>query len=82
MPAPATPIDELPAESRAILDDVARVSAELASHEGTVKRLTAERHNLFAQAVRSGVALSTVARVAGVSAVAVKKAADARPGEG
>lgn len=82
MPAPATPVDQLPDDQRAVLADISNVSAELRTASERVRELTAERHVLFARAHEAGIAQSTIARVAGVSDVAVKKALDARSGAG
>lgn len=78
MPAAARKIEDLTVAERALLDDIKRVSTDIAAHEGTITGLVAERHQLFVRAADVGIEQTTIARVAGVSGPAVAQALRAR----
>lgn len=74
MPAPAKPIDDLPARQRRLLGEVAQISEAISEHEVAIRRLVSDRHALFVRAHTAGVAISTIAAEANVSGPAVSKA--------
>jgi hypothetical protein len=82
MPAPATPIDQLTPGQRDVLADIARVSTEINTVQGTLDGLVAERHELFVRASEAGIAATTIGQVAGVSQAAVSKVLVRRSGGG